>query len=173
MSFSFDYYFKSDKTLVELATQINEVVGCSLRPSAGLPETAYTAFPFFGMELGLSIYPISAEEAYADDGEIEFSAYNYELDITTYSGQGDARPTQLPVIISAIYILHRRLGITGMMVFNLEQLLARYEERVNEKGRPELYDIVSGTLFTTFADHLNLVQLQLPEQWREAYVTRL
>ncbi len=58
MSVSISYFFNSDEPLAELAAEINAVVGGSLQPSVGLPEEAYTAFPFFGMEFSLSVYPI-------------------------------------------------------------------------------------------------------------------
>lgn len=172
MSYSLIYFFRSEKALPDLAAQINAVIGCSLSPSKGLPEQAFIAFPFFGMELDLSMYPLFEDEIYTDDEELQFSLYNYSLDLTTYTGQADARPAKLPVMLSAIHILYRRLGITGMLVWELQKLLALYEERQID-GSPALYDVVSAAPFFRFSDHMNLIERRLPDEWRQAYVTSL
>ncbi len=163
--------FKSDKSLPELASQINEVIGCSLAPSVGMPATAFTAFPFFGMELSLIISTNNDEEGYEDDGELKFSDYNYEIGLTTYWGQADARSAQLPTLLSIVYLLHQRLGLQGMLVFDVEILLAKYESRPINENWSALYDTVSETTFITFADHLNVLQKRLPEDWRKHYLS--
>ena len=170
MSVSIGYFFNSDKSLPELAAEINEVMGCSLVPSIGMPESAFTAFPFFGMELSLSINDTS-EDGYSDDDELKFTHYNYEIDVTTYWGQADARPTQLPILLSTVYILHRRLGIMGMLVYDVQILLAKYEERAVNENWSELYDTVSEMSFFKFADHLSVIQKRLPDDWRQSYVS--
>jgi len=171
MSFSINYFFNSDKSLSELVAEINEVIGCSLILSAGSPEYS-TAFPFFGMEFSLCLNPTSDYEGYVDAGELKFSQYNYDLDLTTYWGQADARPTQLPIMLSIVYMLHRRLGIMGMLVYDIQILLAKYEERQIEENLCVLYDIVTETKFLRFADHMEAIQKRLPDGYRNAYVSK-
>lgn len=110
MSVSISYFFNSNKPLQELAAEINEVVGCSLAPSVGNPKSAFTAFPFFGMELSLSVSVNNEKEGYADDEELKFSHYNYELDITTYWGQADARPEILSNVVYEADSKHPSFG---------------------------------------------------------------
>lgn len=80
-------------------------------------------------------------------------------------------PAQLPVVLSAIYILHRRFGITGMLVYDVQILLANYEERQGNEDWSELFDTVSETAFVRFADHMSAVQKRLPDDWRQTYVS--
>jgi hypothetical protein len=119
-------------------------------------------FVRFGMELSLCVNISDVEESYEDIDELVFSPYNFELDLTTYWGQADVRLIQLPLLLSAIYLLHQRLGIRGMLVHNVQTLLAKYEEREAEEGMSALYDTVSPTVFCKFTDHLSLVEKRLP-----------
>jgi len=171
MSISINYFFNSDKPLSELVAEINEVIGCSLAPSVGNPEYAFTAFPFFGMELTLAINITGDDKGYVDIDELKFSQYNYDLDVTTYWGQADARPTQLPIMLSIVYMLHRCLGIRGMLVYDIEILLAKYEERQIEENLCVLHDTVTETTFLRFADHMEAIQKRLSDGYRNAYVS--
>ena len=162
MSLSVSYFFTSGKLLPELAREINEVVGCSLVPRERRPDSAFTAFPFFGMHLDLSISINNEEEGYEDIGELVFSAYNFELNLTTNWGQAGVRPIQLPLLLSMVYLLHQQLGIRGMLVYDVQKLLAKYEGKEVEENRSDLYDSVSQTTFWGFADHLSVVEKRLP-----------
>ena len=157
-----NYFFNSNKSLPKLAAEISEAVGYSLAPSPGLPESVFTVSPFFGMQLDLVINDKS-EQGYEDDddGEFQYRQYDYEF-VAIFGEQTDVKPIQLPILLSAVDLLHRKYGITGMLVYNFEVLLAKYEERAVNKDRSELYDTVSKTSFNTLANHLAVVQKRLP-----------
>ena len=57
-----------------------------------------------------------------------------------------------------------------MLVYDLEKLLAQYEERQVD-GKPELYDTVSGVPFFQFSGHMDAIQKRLPNVWRQTYVS--
>jgi hypothetical protein len=71
----------------------------------------------------------------------------------------------LPSIATVVYALHRWLGITGMLVFDMGRLLARYEEREISHWGKALFDNVSGTPFIGFGAHLELLERRMPGSW--------
>ena len=157
-----NYFFNSKRPLPELATEISEAVGYSLAPSLGLPESVFTVSPFPGMALDLVVNNKS-EEGYEDndDGDFQYKHYDYEF-VAIFREQTDVNPIQLPILLSAVDFLHRKHGITGMLVYNFSVILAKYEERAVNKDQSELYDTVSKTSFNTLANHLTVVQKRLP-----------
>jgi hypothetical protein len=55
------------------------------------------------------------------------------------------------------------MKITGMLVYDVQTLLAKYEERLEPKSEtPELYDTVSKE-FVSFPAHFETLQKRLPE----------
>ena len=51
-----------------------------------------------------------------------------------------------------------------MLVYDLQTLLARYEERdIPEYGK-SLYDLVSGTTFIRFSEHLDVLKEHFSEE---------
>ena len=170
MSVSLEYYFNYDQDLPGLARDCNEDLGCSLKPSIGSPETAFTTF-FNSVSLELSFNIFNPKyNPYGDEIEddvIPFSRYKYELDVTAYGGQGDVRSVLLPTLLSAIYILHRRLNIVGILVFDAQILLAEYEEVELRENFKVLKDKVSGTTVDHYSVHFAELMQRMPQHWRD------
>jgi hypothetical protein len=147
VSITIEYYLNSSLELPALAEQLSSALGCDLKPYEG-NENDYFA-RFMGMELSLEPY---TEE---NDGDLEFEAYNHQLSFRTSWGGAHWRPIQLPTMLAAIYVLHQRFGYTGMLVYDLDILLARYDE--------QFVDTLSGTSLTDFTAHLTAVTSRLPD----------
>ena len=155
MSICIDYFFNYPHDLSALAQEINGRLGCSLSPYEGTPEDLFCRF--FAMELSLSKHPLE------NDRELNFEDYTYQLGLRAPIPDADLRSMQLPAVALLAYALYRRLKITGMLVYEVQILLARYEERLDsESGAAELFDIVSGE-FVRFPAHLETLCGRLPE----------
>lgn len=98
-----------------------------------------------------------------NDRNLDFESFKYELDFRTAWGNAQMRPIKLPAMLMVIYTLHQLYGITGMLVYDVQILLARYEEHNIEELGKCLFDSISKTLFIDFLEHLRLVNKQLPE----------
>ena len=158
MSICIDYFFNHSHDLSALAQEINDWVGCSLSPYEGNPEDLFCRF--FGMELSLSKHTLE------NDRELNFEDFTYQLGIRIPIPDANLRAMQLPAIALMAYALYRRLKITGMLVYDVQILLARYEERFDsELNEAELFDVVSGE-FIRFPAHLDALNRRLQESAR-------
>jgi hypothetical protein len=151
MSICVDYFFNHPSELPALAQEINNWVGSSLLPYQGDPED------FFGrclaMELDLSKHSLE------NDGELDFQDFKYQLGIRSPLPEADLRTMQIPALVLIAYALFRRMGIAGMLVYDVQILLARYEIRV-EDGLDELFDLVSNKV-VPFPDHFESLSSHL------------
>jgi hypothetical protein len=121
MSFTVEYFFNSDDDLKVVAPAINRVLGCSLARYEGDPEDLYCRF--CSMELTLRV-----DHGLVNDREMNFQDYRVVLDAQTPVPDSDLRPVQVEVMVLAAFLLHRRLAIhSGMLTFDVQRLLARYE----------------------------------------------
>ena len=155
MSVSVEYFFNYPKDLAELAQDVNACLGCTLAPYEGQAESLFNRF----LSLEFSLCPAVG---FVNDRELEFEQYAYYLDFHVAAGELDAMTIQIPAMLAVVYALYRSLGITGMLVYDTQRLLARYEERQFPDGRC-LYDIVSDTAFLDFSDHLRQIEQRFPE----------
>jgi hypothetical protein len=154
MSICIDYYFNHPHDLSDLAQEINGWVGCSLSPYEGNPEDLFCRF--FGMELSLSKHTLE------NDDELNFEDFTYQLGIRTPMPDADLRAMQLPALALMACALYRRLQITGMLVYDVQVLLARYEERLDsELNETGLFDVVSAE-FVRFPAHLETLNRRSP-----------
>lgn len=150
MSISVDYFFNHSTDLPALTEEINRRVGCALSPYEGNPEDLFCRF--FAMELSL------AKNELENDGELNFEELAYQVGIRTPVPDADLRGMQLPLMALLAYALYRRLGIVGMLVYDTQALLARYEERVeSEANGARMFDIISGE-FVEFPTHLETLR---------------
>jgi hypothetical protein len=155
VSVTIGYFFNHPKNLAELAEDINGWLGCSLSPYEGNPNDLYDRF----LCMEFSLFEVSG---YENDRELDFENYRYELNFRRPTGDSDLEPILLPVMLMVVFGLHRRLGIEGMLAYDVQILLARYEERnVSGYKHPYLFDLVSNTLFTDFREHLDVVVQRL------------
>lgn len=121
MSVTVEFLFNTEATLLDLAREVNRVLGCSLAPYEDNSDDQYCRF--FGME-----FTLKTGHELENDGELNFEDYRYILDTRTPIPDSDLRPIQVEVIVIAAFVLHQRLGINrGMITFDVQQLLARYE----------------------------------------------
>jgi hypothetical protein len=158
MSITIDYFFNHSDDLPELTQNINAWLGCSLAPYEGDAEDLFCRF--FGMEFTLSKNDLE------NDDDCIFEDYAYEIGFRVPAPDGDLRISQLPAMALVAYTLYRRMKITGMLVYDVQTLLAKYEDRLEPKGEtPELYDTVSKG-FVSFPAHFKTLQKRLPETAR-------
>ncbi|WP_334726093.1 hypothetical protein [Nostoc sp.] len=164
MSYKIGYFFNYPQDLAQTAKDINEWLGCSLAPYLGDTEDWFDIF--LGMELSFR-----KVEGFENEGELDFENFRYEINFRTAMGGAGARPIQLPAITAVVYALYHRLGITGILVFDLQILIARYEERDIPDWDKGLYDVVSDNPFVGFGAHLKLLEQRMPDSWR-IYIDR-
>ena len=145
MSITVDYYFNWSGTLDELSTEVRTWIGADLQPYEGDPGVLYCRL--LGMEFTLG------EHHLTNDADLNFEDFRFEIGIRTPWPDADFRPIQLFTMASLVYALYRRLAITdGILVFDVQVLLARYEQRSLSAGERGLYDTVSGE-FVSFPHH--------------------
>jgi hypothetical protein len=155
MSVTIDYFFNCSDDLPELTQKINGWLGCFLAPYEGDSEDLFCRF--LAMEFSLSKHDLE------NDNELDFENYKYEIGFRVPAPDGDLRILQLPMIALIAYTLYRRMKITGMLVYDVQILLAKYEERLDtENNSLEIYDTIS-TEFVSFPTHFENLQKRLPK----------
>lgn len=156
-----DYFFNHADNLAAVAEHLNMTVGCTLLPYQGDPDDMYCRF--FGMDLDL------LKTEFENDGVLNFEDFSFHLSLRTSVGMVQLRPIQIPAMVSIVYALFCS-HVTGMLVFDGQVLLARYEERLDSKfGEACLYDVLSDK-FVRFPTHLSTLVNRLPEEWRAMLV---
>ena len=162
MSVHICYYFNYPKDPQELASDINMWIGCNLSPVDD--DKDYFHSRYLSMQFSLS-----PQDGLLNDGELDFENFGYQLCFRTAVGTANARPIQLPALLIIVYALHHSLGIAGMLVYDVEKLLAKYVEREVDSYGKMLFDVVSNSPFIGFGAHLDLVRKQLPQDWQDFY----
>ncbi len=153
MSITIDFFFNHPDNLAETAKSINGWLGCSLMPYEGDEEDLFCRF--LAMEFSLS------EHGLENDRDCNFEDYKYELGFRVPAPDGDLRIMQVSAIALVIYTLFSRMGITGMLVYNVQLLLAKYEKRtMPESDVIGLFDTVSNE-FVSFPKHFLALQEHL------------
>ena len=147
MSQTFDYFLSYDGSLAELADMVRAEVGVHLSPCGD------TSDDLCGRLLGMDFF--LGTHNFVEDQGIPFEAYRYYLGLKTFLPDGDLRPLQVAVMVAMPYLLFRRHGLTGMLVFDLQRLIASYEARIGADGEAALFDTVSATF------------VRLPEHWKD------
>ncbi|WP_375505809.1 hypothetical protein [uncultured Nostoc sp.] len=158
MSCTINYFFNYPQDLAQTAKDINECLGCSLAPYLGNTDDWFDIF--LSMEFSFG------EQRLGNNGELDFENFRYGIDFRTAAGASAARPIQLPAIAAVVYAFYYQLGITGILVFDVEILIARYEERDIPDWGKGLYDVVSNNPFVGFGAHLRLLEQRMPDSWR-------
>lgn len=153
MGISVEYYFNSGLALPELAQQLNAPLGSRLAPF----HDDQPAGEHIGRTAGLQTE--LDHNIHEDDGELAFGAYRYQLALHTSGGPARLRPIQLPVMLSIVRVMHELWGYDGMLVYDVDVLLARYEPGT-------FVDMVSGTHLGDFVPHLTAVWSRLPSPER-------
>lgn len=153
MSVSIDYFFNYSDDLTELVKNINTWLGCSLVPYGDNSDDLFCRY--LGMEFSLSKHNLE------NDRELDFENYKYEIGFRVAAPDADLRVLQLPAIVLIIYTLFSRIKITGMLVYDVQNLIAKYEERFNaESNSFELYDTISAE-FIKFPNHFEVIHKKL------------
>jgi hypothetical protein len=123
VSITVEYSFNSDLALPQLAVEISRRLGCVLEPDPGDPEVLFTG-SLFGMKLTLWAHTLD------NDGDLIFEDYRYRIGNKTWA-DSPLLAIQVEVIALIAYFLHDTpLNIhRGMLSYDMQTLLARYEER--------------------------------------------
>jgi hypothetical protein len=147
MSIHVDYFFNHEDDLAAVARKANTWIGCSLAPYEGRANDLFCRF--LGMELSLSTH------TFENDRDLDFENYTYCLSSRTPIPDWDLRITQVPAMAFIAYALYFRMNLKGMLVYDVQHLLARYEDRLDLKGSgtETMFDAVSGE-FVLFPRHL-------------------
>lgn len=153
MSITIEYFFESPKNLSEIASDLHLWLGCDLKSYDNEPKDLYCRL--LGMEFTFSTHDLD------DDRDLVFSRYPYYVSIRTPALETDFRPLQLTTMLSVVYALYRRLKIVGMLVFDLQILLAIYEERITEEGQKKLFDTIS-TQWVVFPQYFAKIASKVP-----------
>ena len=143
MSITIEYSFNSKLALAKLASKISGSFGCGLEPDPDDPKRLFTG-GLFGMEVTLR-----TEHGLVNDRDLNFEDYRYQIGNQTWAGSL-LRPIQLEVIALTAFFLHSTsLEIhRGMLSYDAQRLLARYEQRGEE-----WFDLVGGRR-VTYPEHL-------------------
>ena len=155
MSITVDYFFNYPEGLAAIAELMNKSLGCSLSPYKGDSQDMFSRF--LGMELSLSSHD------FENDKDLNFEEYAFYLSLRTPMGLAALRGMQLSAMAYIAYILYFGFKITGMLVYDGQILLARYEEQVDsEAGENWLYDTTSKQ-FVTFPEHIDKLRKRVPK----------
>jgi hypothetical protein len=146
MSICVDYFFNHSDDLGPLSRKLSGWLGCSLAPYEGNPQDLFGRF--LGMELDLSIH------SFENDRELNFEDFTYRLGIRSPIPDADLRALQIPAMALIARTLFYRMNVVGMLVYDMQHLLARYEPRLDLKGSgsEEMFDAVLGE-FVTLPDY--------------------
>ena len=155
MSITVDYFFNYPEGLTAITELMNKSMGCSLSLYKG--DSQYMFSRFLGMELSLSSHE------FENDRDLNFEAYSFYLSLRTPWGLAALRGMQLSAMAYIAYVLFFGFKVTGMLVYDGQTLLARYEERFySEANENWLYDTISKQ-FVTFPTHFSVLRGLLPE----------
>jgi hypothetical protein len=157
MSICIDYFFNHEDDLSGIARKINLWAGCFLAPYEGTRHDLFCRF--LGMELSLS------NDQFENDQDLNFEDYRYHLGIRTPIPDADLRMAQVPAMMLLAYALFYRVSLKGMLVYDMQHVLARYEERLDLKGggAEEMFDVVSNK-FVVLPGHLVDLEKHLRER---------
>jgi len=159
MSINVGYFFNSDKPFGDLTKEINGWLGCSLAPYEADEKDLFCIF--LGMELSFGIHD------FENDLDLNFEDYKYEIDVRTPAGNAFLRDIQISAVAFIAKVLYEKMKITGMMVYDLQQLLARYEERVDPQNQwKALFDLVSNK-FVNFPQHSFDLDNLVKDYWKK------
>jgi hypothetical protein len=148
MSITIDYFFNADAGAGELAKAINSALGTSLAP---MEDSDSFCGELFGMEL-----VFCAARGYVNDRDLDFESYRFVIGNKTWASNLDLLPIQLETLVIVMFVLFQRLGVDqGMLVYEVQRLLGRYEQRDGE-----WLELISGQ-GVTFPDHLSEVRRRL------------
>ena len=147
MSTSVHYFFNSERNFEDLTSDINGWLGCNLAPY----EDSDVQFDrFMGMELGLD-----HDHGFENDRDVNFEDYRYSVDIRIPAPDGDLGYIREATVSCIVHVLYCRMGISdGLLVYNTQRVIARYEERQTDWGGKALFDLVSNK-FIDFPGHIN------------------
>lgn len=146
MSVSIDYFFNSEKDFEQLSSEIEKWIGCKVQVEEG--KNQYPLF-LLGVHIDFGI-----NDYLENDGVLNFEDYKYSISITNYWGSADLRNTQMPIMAFIANLLYRRIDIKeGILVYDLQSLLAKYAEKTDSNNEMKLFDEVSNC-FVDFPKHL-------------------
>lgn len=145
MSINIDYFFNSEKDFEQLTAEIEKWIGCKFQIEEGKNHSS----TLFGMPINFGI-----DHGMENDGILNFEDYKYSIGITNYWGSADLRDTQISIMALIANLLYRRIEVKeGILVYDVQRLLAKYSEKIDSNDEKNLFDEVSDC-FVEFPKHL-------------------
>src|SRR5215207_7897848 len=159
MSVTVDYFFNYEGSVVDLLAGIGQAVGSELKPyNQNNAEPVYFA-RFLSMELSLL-----TDHTLENDDEFNFGDFQYEIGIRNPWRAAGLRDMQIPVVALIASLLHRRSQVKGgILVYDVQILLARYEERPNTEFGNQLGLDITTWLFDTISNEF----VVFPEHFKD------
>jgi hypothetical protein len=144
MSINVGYFFNFEATLPAVGKLLDKVLGCHFEPYQGNDSMLFCRL--LSLETTLRIHHLE------DDDDLDFTRHRYELDTRTPAGDGDIREIQIGLMAMLPSVLQLRASITsGILVYDVQRLLARYEVRDEN-----FFDTISNRA-VTFPEHFQYV----------------
>ena len=120
MSVDISFYFNAPGTLAEVAADADRVLGCRLTPYEGNADDLFCRFLSFEMSLHRCTL--------VEDGDLDFPRFAYDIGLRVPAPDSDLLGFQLETIALVAHVLLRRGTATeGILVYDVQKLLARYE----------------------------------------------
>lgn len=132
---------------------LNRELGCALAPYQGDETDYFTTLQ--GIEFTLTGHHFD------NDGQLDFESFRYFVELRTSYGAAGPRPIQLPLLLAIASVLQDRPGYTGILVYDMQILLARYTQRGSGPDR-RIVDVLSGTPLHDYETHLHAVWSRCP-----------
>ena len=154
MSITIDYYFNHPGDFDSVAEDLKLWLGCNLAPYEGNPADLYSRF--LGMEISFG------EHTLETDRDLNFEDYRYFIGIRTPLPDAELRPVQILAMATIPYVLYKHLRITGLLVYDVEIALARYDSRPGPDGEEALFEVLSNTS-VRIPYHLRVIASRLPD----------
>lgn len=143
MSYSIDYFFNSEKSFEQLCEEMNAYLDFKFEPSKEYEDHVYNRT----LGIGFDFYIHDFES----DRTLNFEDYKYYIGLT---GQLYAKDFRLSIMAFAADMLYSQMGISdGILVFDVQRILAKYTEKINSNNEKSLFDEVSNQ-FVEFPQHL-------------------
>jgi hypothetical protein len=146
MSVTVDYFFNATKPLHHFAEDVNGILGCKLAPCEGDVTDFFCRF--LSMEFSLYHHEL------VNDCNLNFEDYCFCIGVRIPSPDNDLLAIATEAMVAVAYLLHVRLEIhDGLLVRDVQTLLAKYDLRRNEFNETLWHDSVSAK-FVEFPEHL-------------------
>lgn len=150
MSVTIEFVFNSNADFKEVGQQVRSSLGANLEPYFGDDNDLFAHF--LGLEMSLWVGDLE------NDRDMDFSSYRYHLCTRTAEPAAERLAYQLEATALVAYVLlSGGVARDGMLVYDAQRLLARYQPRPDG----HVYDAVSGVV-VVFPGHMEALRARWP-----------